>query len=943
MFRCVVPVFLVLSLAVAIPTSADEAARLDFGQFERIPVFDAGRRMPLDTFARSVVSKICGRTRPRLDPPTAPLSDPLRALFPDGERRRFGSSELLLSWILQPQHWEDVPLLIARHQALREEFLEVPMTDELGHRLKHISPQQFEDSPLFQSRARAVAGKDRRDWAERVQRYKELGIEKEVSNLFSAHALYRQLTFDPRRISENRQEMRARITPLLRAWAPLEGRLRQLPQGDLEQGSRGPIDEVAEAVKQVRELQSQESFELAEVDAVLAQVRRSANELARRVHQACRQAFEDSTLSPAERAVYNELAAKTSDLAALADQMHLALYDNGRSLRLVPALNAAALKVGRESGDPSQPWLNLQTLRFGSAALLSDYPQSDLAEARRAFDRLSSIYLDRSAADRPGQLTDAMQQWAAALRKFGERIEPIRRKLPIQGDREDVVEVLRQTAYPPEGFVDTELRYNRADPILWSWVTCLLATVGFVLAFGRLRKPMFWLGIVTICVAQGVILYGLSLRAMITGWVPVTNMFETIIFVGLTSAMMGTWFTLSPMLNPGIIAAWRMTALPDRISYWLYGRWRGLPRKRGTIDGKKAPAGTMGQESDVSPQPATAEISPTLQAAKWILLLPRIGLMVWIFRALTIETYGSGSESPIVRLLPKGDLLPWVVGLSVAALAVSLGPRIIAAGVLAPGVLVGRWLRQGIGELHDEVLRRKLFATVGAAAGFLFCLLAYNWPVESQGMGGMKAVLRDNFWLTVHVLSITASYGAGALAWGMGNIALAYYLLGRYRAPAATSPTRVGRSPASRPPQACANLAAFAYRAIQVAVVLLAAGTILGALWADVAWGRFWGWDAKEVWSLISILTYSIVLHGRYIGWFGNFGMAVCAVLGATSIAMAWYGVNYVLGSGLHTYGGGSGSGSYVITLALCNWLLVAVAAVRYGLEIFRPPEQQQK
>ena len=119
-----------------------------------------------------------------------------------------------------------------------------------------------------------------------------------------------------------------------------------------------------------------------------------------------------------------------------------------------------------------------------------------------------------------------------------------------------------------------------------------------------------------------------------------------------------------------------------------------------------------------------------------------------------------------------------------------------------------------------------------------------------------------------------------------------------------------------------------------VAVLLLIAGTILGALWADFAWGRFWGWDAKEVWSLITILAYLIILHGRYAGWAGNFGLAAGSVLGLTSIAMAWYGVNFVLSSGLHSYGGGGSGGQWTVIFgAVLNWLFLGAAAVRYNVE----------
>ncbi|MGD0384030.1 MAG: cytochrome c biogenesis protein CcsA, partial [Thermoguttaceae bacterium] len=210
----------------------------------------------------------------------------------------------------------------------------------------------------------------------------------------------------------------------------------------------------------------------------------------------------------------------------------------------------------------------------------------------------------------------------------------------------------------------------------------------------------------------------------------------------------------------------------------------------------------------------------------------------------------------------------------------------------------------------------------------------------------------------------------GALAWGLGNIALGYYLLGRYRdaEPAQDIPSLFGRGVrgepltltlsghrpkvgrergleenlsghafARRPPEICATLAGFIYKATQVAVLLLAAGTILGALWADVAWGRFWGWDAKEVWALVSLLVYITILHGRYAGWSGNFGLAVGSVLGATAILMAWYGVNFFLGSGLHSYASGAGGQWEVGTAIVINWIFVLAAAFRYRLETGTP------
>ncbi|MEZ4873830.1 MAG: cytochrome c biogenesis protein CcsA [Bdellovibrionales bacterium] len=120
------------------------------------------------------------------------------------------------------------------------------------------------------------------------------------------------------------------------------------------------------------------------------------------------------------------------------------------------------------------------------------------------------------------------------------------------------------------------------------------------------------------------------------------------------------------------------------------------------------------------------------------------------------------------------------------------------------------------------------------------------------------------------------------------------------------------------------------YRANQIGTVLLFAGIILGGIWADYSWGRFWGWDPKETWALIAFLGYVAVLHGRIAGWIKDFGMAATSVVAFSLVIMAWYGVNYVLGAGLHSYGFGAGGVEYVASFVGVQLLYIAfVAKVR--------------
>ncbi|MEZ6073391.1 MAG: cytochrome c biogenesis protein CcsA [Pirellulales bacterium] len=461
-----------------------------------------------------------------------------------------------------------------------------------------------------------------------------------------------------------------------------------------------------------------------------------------------------------------------------------------------------------------------------------------------------------------------------------------------------------------------------------------LALCCYGLSFGRIRTPMYWAGSLLLLFALVWTAYGFYLRIVISGWAPVTNMYETVIFVPFVVGVLGFCFAFAPILAPAWRNAWRLSAVP--------GTWEATP--------------------------PSEENLRMMSPAAWsttnvVFLLPRIALAVLTLLVLSVWPYAAGGRT-IIGLLPNvdvgaslpsmNDAMVWIVGLMVLVPTVWYLPRAILAAVVFP-LTVLLSMRGRVGELWPQVLRRRAFAISATTVATACWIIAWYSPVLDPNFRPLMPVLRDNFWLLIHVLTIVASYGAGALAWGLGNIALAYYLFGRYRKPAlatgvdaalrtgaadtssqhganmATS-SGGGARMAMRPPEACAALAGYTYKAIQVAVVLLAAGTILGALWADVAWGRFWGWDPKEVWALISLLVYVAILHGRYAGITGNFGLAAGSVLGATAIIMSWYGVNFVLGAGLHSYGfGESEQGQiYVGSCILANWVFVGLAATRY-------------
>ena len=208
-------------------------------------------------------------------------------------------------------------------------------------------------------------------------------------------------------------------------------------------------------------------------------------------------------------------------------------------------------------------------------------------------------------------------------------------------------------------------------------------------------------------------------------------------------------------------------------------------------------------------------------------------------------------------------------------------------------------------------LRKSKWPFLASAILCFFCLLLSSLAPEvlDGRLQPLEAVLRSSFWLTTHVLTITMSYSFFFLAFVLGDMVLISYLLKK-----------------QKPLDFAKKMFKPIYRLIQWGVVFLAGGTILGGIWADYSWGRFWGWDPKESWALICLLAYLALLHGKLIGWVSAFNLALFSVLIFFLVIMAWYGVNFVLGAGLHSYGFGSGGVEYVLAFFILHIIICAFA-----------------
>ena len=209
-------------------------------------------------------------------------------------------------------------------------------------------------------------------------------------------------------------------------------------------------------------------------------------------------------------------------------------------------------------------------------------------------------------------------------------------------------------------------------------------------------------------------------------------------------------------------------------------------------------------------------------------------------------------------------------------------------------------------------------AVASIVAGLMLFAADASPAILDPNIHPLVPVLRSNYWLTIHVLTITLGYAGFALSLGIANVTLFTY----FRERSIRSAGKINFL------ARVDHLNLMSYRAMQFGVVLLAAGTILGGIWADYSWGRFWGWDPKEVWALIALLTYIAILHARFAGWIRSFGFAIWTTLAFLSVIMAWYGVNFVLGVGLHSYGFSSGGGTGVVSFVVAQLLWVATVAI---------------
>jgi cytochrome c-type biogenesis protein CcsB len=284
---------------------------------------------------------------------------------------------------------------------------------------------------------------------------------------------------------------------------------------------------------------------------------------------------------------------------------------------------------------------------------------------------------------------------------------------------------------------------------------------------------------------------------------------------------------------------------------------------------------------------------------------------------------------------------------------------VLAFALTTAGIIARMWLeaRPPVTNLYSSalfvgwvavvlciVLESIFKNAVGSAAagliGFGTLIIAHHLALSGgDTMEMMRAVLDSNFWLATHVVTVTVGYGATFLA---GILAIVYIVMGVFTTWLDKIPTNkevaviaahsplggvVARSARVKRETNAQMLDRMVYGIVCFATLFSFVGTVLGGIWADQSWGRFWGWDPKENGALIIVLWNALILHARWGEMVGQRGLMCLAVIGNIVTSWSWFGVN-MLGVGLHSYGFMDQAFWWLLAFVLSQIAIILVASL---------------
>jgi ABC-type transport system involved in cytochrome c biogenesis permease subunit len=265
--------------------------------------------------------------------------------------------------------------------------------------------------------------------------------------------------------------------------------------------------------------------------------------------------------------------------------------------------------------------------------------------------------------------------------------------------------------------------------------------------------------------------------------------------------------------------------------------------------------------------------------------------------------------------LPLRRAAFWLAVMTLAIHTIALIGRMYLQGrppvtnLYSSAVFIG-WGGVILGLFMEWIYKDAIGMAVGSALGALTLVIAHYLATSGDTLEMMQAVLDTNFWLATHVTCITLGYMATFVA---GFLGVRYVITGVF--------TKALHGTEMQ------NLTKMIYGVVCFATLLSFTGTVLGGIWADQSWGRFWGWDPKENGALLIVIWNALILHARWGGIVKARGMALLAIAGNIVTAWSWFGVN-MLGVGLHSYGFMSGAVFWLIAFMISQLVLIGLGSM---------------
>lgn len=213
-----------------------------------------------------------------------------------------------------------------------------------------------------------------------------------------------------------------------------------------------------------------------------------------------------------------------------------------------------------------------------------------------------------------------------------------------------------------------------------------------------------------------------------------------------------------------------------------------------------------------------------------------------------------------------------------------IGGRPPVTNLYSSAVFVG-WGAILIALFLERRYKNSIGTLVSGIIGAITLIIAHHLSLAGDTLEMMQAVLDSNFWLATHVIIITLGYSTIFLAGLLAHI----YVLKAFLTKSMTKEKEK-------------NYTSMIYGVLCFALLLSFVGTVLGGIWADQSWGRFWGWDPKENGAILIVLWVAIILHARIAGYIKTKGLMAMSIIGNVICSFSWFGVN-LLGIGLHSYG----------------------------------------